>query len=204
MKKTTPKWPARRKLPCIIHLHHTTDVWIISILGTLSMGVSINGGTSKWMVYNIEHAIKTDDDWESLHFRKHPYLHGSSAIWAPKSVQSPWRNCPDQVSIVVLQLNRNLGTFSVAVACDPVAARHRCPSAGRCKVPRSPEGPLDIAGFYIYMCIYIYTHAVLEYIYIYKQLSTYIHVCICVYINIYIYVYYMLCRKCLPAHGPHR
>lgn len=76
--------------------------------------------------------------------------------------------CPDQVSIVVLQLNRNLGTFSVAMAADPITTRHLCqsPSAGQsAEMSRGP--PRDC--YTIYRCIYIYNIIQID-IYIYTYM----------------------------------
>ena len=38
------------------------------------MGVSINGGAHKWMVYSGKSQSKMDDDWGYPYFEKPPYV----------------------------------------------------------------------------------------------------------------------------------
>jgi hypothetical protein len=59
--------------------------WLITV-HKHDMGVSINGGIQKWLVYFMENPTKMDEDWRNPHFRN---LHMPS-IYQPQA--SPKRS----------------------------------------------------------------------------------------------------------------
>ena len=84
------------------------------------MGVSINGGTHRWMVYNKGNPTKMDDDWGYPYFRKPPY--GETDLYQLSSCFSGFD--PDAIASLVAS-GVSLAPQQLAITAWAAAALRR-------------------------------------------------------------------------------